>query len=501
MKGEKFLGAAALAGALAHSAEGCATPKGSEKPSVEAPASQIEKKFNITPDFNGHLEYVELKSLSATEEPRQVSYISNSNQGEYFLSENNSFFGARQLKRSEPFKEIKGINAQDIPYLFGSFVELENQENIENLLRKYNESIDIIHGGEVDRQKLIIDCLRRVMRDKYVMLAFKRFFEKGGRVLGVPFGGRYKEKEVLIGVDESANEADKTAVHEILHSVFAQFNILQVENIGGADHEFIGSIDARGRFLSSISNASFDYRKWSYQLADKWQIDVEKDAQGETAMYRFGVILESGDIAKAKEYLERGTFYEDFLQGTKVSVLHHNYNVSNVRHEAFETPQGAFVQVQEDKGNKSDVRYDIYDAAPNETHYLIYLRDAATFDVSHLDNQVRDEKIRAILKSIIEKMKNPDYKKSKAYIYTDKEIQDFIHLSYVNVVLFGEAFRIGIHYAEKNSIDFNSAMNSKEVRALIQIFKDEFLRQLTYNTHAPARALARDITSKLVPGL
>lgn len=460
-----------------------------KKNTLKQTTDQFENNIlnNYQDELNEAHEFFETSRIK-----EQVKHISGltwefnslNKNGEYPPSFNNSLFLPKKDNLKSP--EISGGFSQDLNIYnrFGTFVEETLDKNLENLLLKYKDRLQVN-----DHLKNIV---KNLSKDKYIFIALSQFFEDGGVIK--PGRGYYNRNslEIEFGYHENPNRNTSTLYHELLHYIFDKkdADLFESSDTGGADHYAISPLEERFNIINAINQGNIPL---SENIRNLYGFTSAGKAGDEIKKY-----LEDEDLLGLNAYLLSDDFYRNYVHSSMVEPL--SSLESNKTHRTFslKLSNGNTLRIMENYSYTEANSIKKNDFGSRDGIYIdVKIKDIEILDIKLLNSYVSEFDIENIKKFL--KDHKDDSNLSRGYILTPDQINDIAHLNANNAILLENSFNLAIEYSKIKNIPFEKVFAEIDYK---DIFK-EFIFQFTSleqedEENFSARKNAREISQKLI---
>ena len=431
------------------------------------------------------------KSFETSRIKEQIKHISGStwelesiNQnGEYPPSFNNSLF----LQKDNLINsEISGGFSEDLKTYnrFGTFVEETSDKNLENLLLKYKDNLQIN-----DNLKLIV---KNLSKDNYIFIALNQFFEDGGVIK--PGRGYYNMNalEIEFGYHENPDRNTSTLYHELLHYIFDKkdSDLFESHDNGGADHYAISPLEERFDIIDAINQGNIPLSEnirnlYGFTSAGKAGEKIKK-------------FLEDKDLPGLNAYLLSDDFYKNYVHSGMVTPLSSLERNNSHRTFSLKLSDGNTLRIMEDyslAGPDSIEKNEF--GGTHGTFIDVKIKDIENFNIELLNLYIPESDIQNVKKFLKEHEDDADL--NRGYILTPEQINDIAYLNACNAIFLENAFSLAIEYSKTKNMPFKQVFAEIDYKDIFKEFVNQFtLLEQEDEDNFSARKNAREITQKLI---
>lgn len=189
-------------------------------------------------------------------------------------------------------EKISGtIEAHDILFKFGTFVDKVESRIVERLLAKYDDRIKAIGNIEHNNKPMVLVIARRATKDLYVYNALAAHFASGGSIEGAEGSkAHYDPKDLIFGIGKDEGKSQEMLVHELLYGVLIHLKMFTGEAPTGFDNPLVDALAARALLVYEACNGGFDLTGARYAVPGR----REKNADAAYLLQLNSILCEAG---------------------------------------------------------------------------------------------------------------------------------------------------------------------------------------------------------------
>lgn len=369
----------------------------------------------------------------------------------------------------EPNDLVTGGFDEDLKLFsnFGTYTLKTNQKDIEELIKRHSNQI----------HKKIEPNLNNLLKDHYLFVSFKQFFEDGGRINIWSSGGKYDRNPLAlnIGVYDSKNVED-ILFHELLHYVLDKkdLNLTKVYDTSGADHKLISPLEERFQIIRSINKGIIPSNLQLNSGLNGFTLDGKIGN-------RINSLIENQNLIELRDYINSDEFKKGYVRSSMTSVLSSNERNKNVRNFITQLSDKKYLRIIENYDLSNDT-VNINNFS-NDIYIDVKIQDFNNFNIEKINQYIPKEDKTRIGEVINEYQK--DKNKNRSYVLSNEELIDIAFLNAMNGAIINQAINIGIDISKNDSINIKEAFKTKEFNKQFNNFLKNYVSNIEKNENQP----------------
>jgi SAM-dependent MidA family methyltransferase/signal transduction histidine kinase/SAM-dependent methyltransferase len=360
----------------------------------------------------------------------------------------------------------KGLRVADVTKL-GLFTEQVNQDEVNTFLEDNKNKIP----------QVLRNNLEQVVKDKFIFIAAKAFFEAGGRMETWFEGGHYSANPLLISIGTNYDDlkVQQTIYHEFLHFILDKMDnaLAEIPSSGGLDHYLMRPLESRFGIIQMVQNGIFSPSNTEIG-------ELRGYLSAGNISSKLSEFLQNGDLKGLRAFIESDAFYKNWVHSAMVTPLSSNaYNV-RVRDLSLQLDGGkVLLKVVEDKDSPdSEVVANVYNSTDEDGRAIrvvnVNCHDIGNLTIGYLSAKIelggQDENI--LREFIKQHSQNPD--KGREYVFSESQIQDLAYLAAYNANIFRQLVRLAVAFSENSGKPFQETFSDPKYEKAFFEFLKEF---------------------------